>query len=299
MTKITQGNMLTGGADIIETDPLRDRFLEPPFSVLRGNSGDWLARKRQWKERGLASEQGRDVGLMDSEFATMAAMPDESIFDPALCEVLIDWYSAPADVVFDPFAGGSVRGIVASTKGRHYIGYDCRAEQVAANEEQRHLARADYPPRWVVCDSATADLPPFDMMLSCPPYGNLETYSQQRDDISRLSLPAFIPAYAAIIKRAFAAAKHGAFAVFVVANYRDLKGMGSRSDNLIPFVSNTITAFKAGGWHFFDEIINLQPIGSAPQRAGAQFKQSNKVVRVHQNCLVFVKGRARTIKRDG
>ena len=38
--------------------------------------------------------------------------------------------------VFDPFAGGSVRGIVAAVLGRHYTGVDLRPEQIAANVEQ-------------------------------------------------------------------------------------------------------------------------------------------------------------------
>jgi hypothetical protein len=42
--------------------------------------------------------------------------------------------------VLDPFAGGSARGIVASRLGGRYIGIELRAEQVAANVAQLHLA---------------------------------------------------------------------------------------------------------------------------------------------------------------
>ena len=40
------GNMLTS-------------FLYPPFSVIFGNKGDWMDRKRQWQQFGIRSELGR------------------------------------------------------------------------------------------------------------------------------------------------------------------------------------------------------------------------------------------------
>ena len=45
-----------------------------------------------------------------------------SIFDPVLCEVIYNWFAPEKGIVFDPFAGGSVRGAVAEMLGRHYIG---------------------------------------------------------------------------------------------------------------------------------------------------------------------------------
>ncbi|HXF87125.1 MAG TPA: hypothetical protein VNK48_02075 [Xanthobacteraceae bacterium] len=41
-----------------------------------------------------------------------------SIFDPVLCEIAYRWFCPPGGSVLDPFAGGSVRGIVASRLGR-------------------------------------------------------------------------------------------------------------------------------------------------------------------------------------
>lgn len=38
---------------------LINAFLQPPFSVLRGNSGEWGDRKRDWIARGIKSELGR------------------------------------------------------------------------------------------------------------------------------------------------------------------------------------------------------------------------------------------------
>ena len=54
------------------------------------------------------------------------------MFDPVLCELVYRWFSAPGHLVLDPFAGGSVRGIVAAATGRAYAGIDLRDEQVQA-----------------------------------------------------------------------------------------------------------------------------------------------------------------------
>lgn len=50
--------------------------------------------------------------------------------------------------ILDPFAGGSVRGIVASTLARWYVGVDLRGGQVAANRRRRTSAQTYYA-RWI------------------------------------------------------------------------------------------------------------------------------------------------------
>lgn len=59
-----------------------------------------------------------------------------SVFDPVLCEIAYRWFSPPGGRVLDPFAGGSVRGVVASVLGRRYVGVDLSERQVEANREQ-------------------------------------------------------------------------------------------------------------------------------------------------------------------
>jgi len=59
-----------------------------------------------------------------------------SIFDPVLCELAYRWFCPPGGLVLDPFAGGSVRGIVAAKCGRRYIGIDLSERQCEANRAQ-------------------------------------------------------------------------------------------------------------------------------------------------------------------
>jgi 1-aminocyclopropane-1-carboxylate deaminase/D-cysteine desulfhydrase-like pyridoxal-dependent ACC family enzyme len=79
----------------------------------------------------------RDFDALDeTSRKILAAGSGTSIFDPVLCELAYRWFSAPGHTVLDPFAGGSVRGLVAAMLGRRYIGNDLRAEQIDANREQ-------------------------------------------------------------------------------------------------------------------------------------------------------------------
>lgn len=79
---ITDINMADFGFDVakevqgfepIAEGSLQERYLVPPFSVLYGNRGDWLDRKRQWIRFGIRSELGRggetcvSVSRMDGE----------------------------------------------------------------------------------------------------------------------------------------------------------------------------------------------------------------------------------------
>jgi hypothetical protein len=65
-----------------------------------------------------------------------AASAGTSIFDPVLAELLLRWFSPPGGLVLDPFAGGSVRGVVTAMLGRRYLGIDLSEAQIEANREQ-------------------------------------------------------------------------------------------------------------------------------------------------------------------
>jgi DNA modification methylase len=89
-------------------------------------------------------EGGHEPTLQDA--APHALGSGTSIFDPVLCELALRWFCPPGGLVLDPFAGGSVRGIVAARLGRRYHGIDLSAAQIAANREQWTAIRAGRRP---------------------------------------------------------------------------------------------------------------------------------------------------------
>ena len=56
---LSDGTALADGFEGSEHGNLAEQFLVPPFSILRGDSGAWLERKRAWQDLGIKSELGR------------------------------------------------------------------------------------------------------------------------------------------------------------------------------------------------------------------------------------------------
>lgn len=279
----------------MESGILSRKYIIPPFTTLDAKSAVWQQRKRAWLALGLRSEIGRNTAIYSNKWATekgirglCANHTDISVFDPVLTECLVEWFCPQGGRVLDPFAGGAVRGVVSSRLGRAYIGVDLRAEQVAANIEQKHLGGAGEI-MWVCGDSSEIlrTQHTSDMILTCPPYGDLEVYSDDPADLSsvaKLSYIDFLMSFGKILTLATESLKQDSFASVVVSNYRDRKGVYRN------LVGDTVDLGAAAGLTFYNELILLTPLGSAAMRADKQFTTSRKHVKVHQTVLIFVKG---------
>lgn len=230
-------------------------------------------------------------GLAESKGMSLTGT---SVFDPVLCEVLYNWFSPEGGIVFDPFAGGSVRGVVAEMLGRHYIGIDLSQRQVDAN--QVNADKLGVCPAWHCDDSKNADkyIPDgsADLVFSCPPYHNLEKYSDHPLDLSNMNYSDFLEAYGEIIAVACRKLKENRFAVFVVGDIRDKKGAYR------DFISQTKRIFQAQGLCLYNDMILLNQLATAPMRAAHNFDSARKMTKVHQNVLVFYKGNMKAIKGE-
>lgn len=273
-----------------EKRKLTDEFLIPPLSVFDTKQGYWQDRKREWKDYGIESEVGRDEALLGNGLLELAKkqgsnLTGTSIFDPVLCEIIYKWFNVNEGNIYDCFAGGSVRGIVAEKLGYKYTGIDLRQEQINANI--LNAERLNLNPTWICDDSLNADLyiedNSVDLVFSCPPYADLEVYSDDERDISNMEYEQFQEAYRKIIDIACRKLKDDRFAVFVVGDVRDKKGFYRN------FIDYTKECFNQNGLHTYNEIILLEQLGTVPLRARRSFAK-RKVVKVHQNVLVFYKG---------
>ena len=282
----------TAGASEIH-GKLSDEFGVPPFSVLNAREGWWQDRKRQWVSLGIKSEIGREDALTwrtdGPDYISQriaAAGGGTSVFDPVLCELIYRWFCGEGGLVLDPFAGGSVRGIVAAKLKREYIGYELSEVQVKANIDQSERICEGVTPTWVNADSATLDAAEIeaDLVFTCPPYADLEVYSDNPKDLSTMPYKEFLEAYRDIIYKSCAKLKTDRFAAIVVGEVRGKDG------GYYNFVGDTIQAFKDAGLVYYNEMILVTAIGSLPIRAGRQFKAGRKIGKTHQNILVFVKG---------
>ncbi|QYS85421.1 hypothetical protein JJC03_09235 [Flavobacterium oreochromis] len=302
---------------------LKESFLIPPFSVLDTRNGEWQARKRKWSTLFNSQESREDVELIAKSGQSTAIYElrnkmrealsrepnwDEtidyakkkgmhvfegaSIFDPVLCELSYRWFCPDGGKILDPFAGGSVRGAVAGILGYFYEGIDLRADQVEANRKQvRELSLKDVHYNIgdsnEVLDRISMNA---DFVYSCPPYADLEKYSDDAKDLSNMDYKYFKEVYFSIIKKSVAKLKDDRFACFVVGDVRDKKGF------YYNFVSDTIQAFKEAGMELYNEMILVNVAGSLAIRVRRQFNNGRKVGKMHQNILVFYKGDPKKIK---
>lgn len=283
------------GNEIIEDVLLRDKFIEPPFSVLDTKTGSWQTRKRQWKRLGMQSEVSRKEVLKLNQFAKSYANANTgdtyklgtSIFDPALTELMYKWFCIDKGKILDPFAGGSVRGIVANYLGYKYTGIELRKEQVNSNIEQGEKIIPHNQPVWLLGDSNilldNID-DKFDMLFTCPPYFDLEVYSDLEEDLSNMDWDNFTLTYYSIISKASSKIKDNGFCVIVVGDIRDKK-TGFYRD----FTAITKQAFYNCGWGLYNEAILLESGTNTAAMRADRYMKSKKLVKVHQNVLVFKK----------
>ncbi len=309
---------------------LSEKFIVPPFSILDTRQGYWQERKKVWHSLFNSQESREDTELIaksgqssavyelrnrmrkatgvDPEWDDIIAEAKKqglhiyegaSIFDPVLAEICYKWFCTEGGAILDPFAGGSVRGIVAGLTGFKYCGIDLREDQVKANHKQW----SEVPQNkdsfvnvgWftgdsnIVLESMSGQ---YDFVFSCPPYHDLEKYSEDPADLSNMNYEDFLKVYTEIIQKSVSKLKDDRFACFVVGDIRDREGIYRN------FVSKTISAFQDAGMNLYNEIILINVAGSLPIRVGRQFEAGRKVGKMHQNVLVFYKGDPKNIRAN-
>lgn len=228
----------------------------------------------------------------DGSTAGGEAVNSTSIFDPVLAELAYRWWCPPGGTILDPFAGGSVRGIVASRLGRAYYGIDLRAEQVEANRDQAEalVLEDDPPPDWTEGDSLKVLAERHfeaDMIFTCPPYADLEVYSDDPRDISTMKYKDFFATFTMIMKKAADQLKDNRFLVIVTGDARGKDGA------YYGFPADTVVMLRGLGLKLWNEQIIVTPAGSLPARTKLGFTRTRKTGRSHQLMHVFLKGDAK------
>lgn len=263
---------------------LTDKYLQPPFSILDSRKRDWQERKREWLNLGIKPELGRASGL------TYNIDKTTSVFDPVLCELVYRWFLPEEGSILDPFAGGSVRGIVASILGHQYTGIELSAAQVEENYKQAEIILTSSMPKpvWIIGDSSDMDSlvsGEFDLIFTCPPYYDLEIYSDHPSDISNLgTYEEFVAVYNTIFEKALNHLKQDRFAVVVIQDIRDTKGFYRGLEN------DTEAILDQYGARSYNQMILVNMAGSAALRAEKSFESTRKITKTHQSVICHLKG---------
>lgn len=292
-----------------ENARLADKFTVAPMSALDARGGEWVKRKRIWRRMIGDDGSARPTGNFKTRDKFREKVGDKvvksyagsgsgsSVLDPVLAEVICQWFSPMAEYgnsVFDTFAGDTVFGYVAAYKGMNFTGIELREEQVAFN--QSVMDKAGLAGRYICDDGRNVAeyLEPSsqDLYFSCPPYFDLEVYSDKENDAS--NQPTYEEFYA-VLDVAFTEAakllKDNRFAVVVAQDVRNKKTGG-----YFGFTDDIKATFKRNGFTLCNEIVLLRPIGSAALFASTNMT-GRKVTRVHEDILVFFKGDQREISK--
>lgn len=325
------GGMETNSAKEGSKDgSLNERFVVPPFSILDTRKGYWQARKKLWrdiigdmgesrndtlitspeikyKDLYLKTRKHREeLGITFKEYlekyvsdevkereASKVLSAGVSLLDPVMAEIVCKWFGTQGCKTFDCFAGDSVFGYVSAYLGNEFTGIELRPEQAEINNARVEGMKAHY----INDDGQNVGkhIAPHsqDLLFSCPPYFDLEVYSDLPNDASNQgSYEDFI----GILRNAFTAAlgclKDDRFAVIVVGDVRNKK-TGCYYD----FCGDIKRIFRDNGAELYNEIILVETGASTALRAG-RYMESRKVAKMHQNILVFYKGNTKNIKTN-
>jgi DNA modification methylase len=207
-----------------------------------------------------------------------------SVFPVPLAEWIILRYGGDPDgTILDAFAGGPPRALAASVMGYKYVGYEIRQEQIDENIAILKGLGLSSSVEYRNASGITldGDTKLYDMALTCPPYFNLEVYSDKPEDISNckdyFDFDTEMCECAISHSRVM---KPGAFVCIIVGNFRDKNG------ELIDFRGDTVQNFKDAGFIFWQDIILSKNFASAAVRAGNAWK-GRKLVPRHEHLLVF------------
>lgn len=274
---------------------MNDKYVVPPFSILDARKGYWQDRKKTWRKMigdNCESRENLLKGFENLSGRYGMEVRGTSLLDPVLSEIICKWFGITNGNAFDTFAGDTVFGFVSSSLGMTFTGIELREEQAKLNNQRVCGMNARY-----ICDDGQnvlehIELNSQDLFFSCPPYYDLEVYSDKENDASNQST---YEDFLKIIETAFVGAisclKEDRFAVVVCGDIRDKKGEYRR------FPDDIKNIFCNNGCVLYNELVLVDPIGSAIYRANTAMK-NRKVIKVHQNVLVFYKGDIDNIKNN-
>ena len=288
---------------------LHEKYIVPPFSVFNTHQPYFKERMLMWRDMGFCGTNGRvtsNNGLTyDNRRMDKYAKKEKdyehtfngtSVFNPVVTEVVYKWFVIPGGKVFDPFAGGITRGAMAAALGLDYVGCDINPVQIMSNQrefagiQQRYKLKGSCV--WMNEDCLKFEAnTKSDLVFTCPPYYNLEKYTDLEQDLSNCkTYQDFIQRYTSVIELCYNILEDDSFMVWVVSDVRDRK-----TTEYYGLVADTVKIAQSCGFLFYNEIILYNETGNLAIVSGDYLDKARKVGRQHQNVLVFYKGNTKNI----
>jgi SAM-dependent methyltransferase len=210
-------------------------------------------------------------------------------FSPDVVEWVYSFFlnDQPGAKIYDPFSGRSTRGIMAFVGGYSYYGIDLMQQTVDDNNKRLREIKAGQnalsgTPSGITqpklapeisfvrgdsCNAATTSSlasESFDFALTCPPYWDLEVYSNDPDDISTCkTYEEFLAKMQVCFNETYRVLKPQSFFVFV-ANYFRHEG------RFYHLANDLVKCGQQVGFKWYDEVIlNLKSPRALRTMSGA------------------------------
>ena len=262
---------------IEESIAVKEQFGFLPLSIIKPTKES----KSKWKEA-YFSDNEIDIRKLSSGY-TEDGIQKMSEFHAGVAENILRYWSMRGSVVVDPFAGRVTRAMVTTKLERQYIGYEITPNTYkrSLNHFKKHnvnptLHNGDGTKLGNTKDN-TADL-----VFTCPPYFNIEQYESCDNQLSDIrDYDTFMDSMGECVSNVKRVLKEGAWAIFVVADFR----IGGE---LKSFSSDLIQKFKDNDMIHWDTIImeNISPFASLQIHKVNCKRYTSKI---HEYILVFRK----------
>lgn len=205
-----------------------------------------------------------------------------SVFNPHLAQMVLSAYAPLGGKIYDAFGGGGTRGYIATKMGFEYTGVELREEEYNRVKQQMN----DWGVYFNFVLGNSVDYKPnddFDFAFTCPPYYDLEVYSELENDLSNAkTYDDYLIMLKSVIQNIYNCLKDDCFSVFVVGNFRNKKG------ELVHLNGDLIRIAKEVGFKLWDELIWEGASNVALTRCG-KFEKNRKSVRMHEYVIILKK----------
>jgi hypothetical protein len=209
------------------------------------------------------------------DHAATSSRANYSPFPKEVADLCYQYFLRDATHVVDPFAGWGERGSKAREWNTPYTGYDISEDAITT-------AQRDHGVDNVQGDIRSADLPPFDGMLTCPPYWNLEKYANEKGADRIKTWEGFIVELSDILGYVYREAKPGSVFCIQVGDWRKnhvYYDLDRRVGNIYAELGASVV----------DKVVISRKKVSKIKIMLPQAKRLGYTVRVHENLSVFKK----------
>ena len=200
-----------------------------------------------------------------------------SKFNSENCKNIINYFTCKGDTILDPFAGRT-RAIISNHLDRKYVGFELTEKYFPAEStSDRKIFNMDSGDMDKVLDKSMK----FDLAFTCPPYWNMEKYSDDEKDLSTFkTYDDFLEGCNSRLELASSYLKEDGFLIVVLMDFRQ-KGV------FYPWHTDTINYFRNNtDFKLYDTMIwEMSPRKRHPLYPQALVNR--RMLNTHEYCLVF------------